>query len=545
MKKHSCWTVVFMALVLAGCGGNGANSPECLLDSDCLGGLVCRAGLCVDASNCGNGRLDPGETCDGDCPVTCNDGDPCTEDVLNGSAADCTAACVYLPLTACNDGDGCCPDGCTANDDDDCIQSDLSIEFVAPTDEDAARVDRNWTEIAVRVSSGLPAAACLDFAGSLAGYWSFDTGDGSQVADESRHTNNGVRENGAELAAGKFGQALRLDGQDDRLVIPFASSLQLAASFTIEAWLRPAVSQEVCAGADTPGNAGIAAQADGDQQDWSWQLRYGSPDACRLGFHLNTASGGVWLSTGQSLESGRWYHLAVTGDGSEVALFLDGEKKDSAPAAGVKSSSKHLVLGEDGWGNFFQGSIDEFRIHSRALSAAEIQAAREAAGRTFSRRFSGLANGTYEYYALARDSSGASVRTETRQVVIASSDPCDGVTCSGHGECVVTDGQASCDCEEGYHAVGLDCEEDQTTSGVSTTPLRPGDRLPVIMFMLNMRGTTSMATYKQVIDLWKKEYDEYKGECAQSRHGVEGCERVVGVGHPAAEEGTHSEPDHE
>lgn len=46
-------------------------------------------------------------------------------------------------------------------------------------------------------------------------------------------------------------------------------------------------------------------------------------------------------------------------------------------------------------------------------------------------------------------------------------DPCAAVLCSGHGSCVVGAGdQPECDCEQGYHAVGLECVVDETCSGV-------------------------------------------------------------------------------
>lgn len=35
--------------------------------------------------------LDPGETCDGNCPTSCDDANACTTDQLTGSAAQCTA----------------------------------------------------------------------------------------------------------------------------------------------------------------------------------------------------------------------------------------------------------------------------------------------------------------------------------------------------------------------------------------------------------------------------------------------------------------------
>jgi len=39
-------------------------------------------------------------------------------------------------------------------------------------------------------------------------------------------------------------------------------------------------------------------------------------------------------------------------------------------------------------------------------------------------------------------------------------DPCEGVTCSGYGTCVVSGGSPACDCNEGYHAEGLSCVPD-------------------------------------------------------------------------------------
>lgn len=75
---------------------------------------------------CGNGIVDPGETCDtaitvgpGRCPTTCSDGMACTRDVLaNGST--CTATCSFPAITTPASGDGCCPAGANANNDTDC-----------------------------------------------------------------------------------------------------------------------------------------------------------------------------------------------------------------------------------------------------------------------------------------------------------------------------------------------------------------------------------------------------------------------------------------
>ena len=81
----------------------------------------------ADMLNCGNGRLNPGETCDiaiatsqpGSCPANeCNDGLACTRDQKMGSA--CNVQCVYQEILAFLPGDGCCPAGGTHETDEDC-----------------------------------------------------------------------------------------------------------------------------------------------------------------------------------------------------------------------------------------------------------------------------------------------------------------------------------------------------------------------------------------------------------------------------------------
>jgi hypothetical protein len=70
---------------------------------------------CIVGPGCGNGIVDPGETCDtlilagpGRCPTTCSDGMACTRDVLV-NAGTCTAACSFPAITMPAAGDGCCP----------------------------------------------------------------------------------------------------------------------------------------------------------------------------------------------------------------------------------------------------------------------------------------------------------------------------------------------------------------------------------------------------------------------------------------------------
>lgn len=105
---------------------------ECVIEPKaCLNGDGCCPTGC-DSSNdddctnlCGNGDIEAGELCDGNCPTSCQGTDACNPAQLVGSASTCNAQCQITTITACNDGDGCCPSGCEGQDSDcACIPDD-------------------------------------------------------------------------------------------------------------------------------------------------------------------------------------------------------------------------------------------------------------------------------------------------------------------------------------------------------------------------------------------------------------------------------------
>lgn len=68
--------------------------------SQCLDGDGCCPKSCAgatdaDCATCGNGIIEKGETCDGACPTTCDDGNPCTVDTSYGSIEKCTRECMH------------------------------------------------------------------------------------------------------------------------------------------------------------------------------------------------------------------------------------------------------------------------------------------------------------------------------------------------------------------------------------------------------------------------------------------------------------------
>lgn len=116
-------------------GASDRCNAACKFESitDCRAGDGCCPADCTRAddsdcsASCGDGVVDPsaGETCEAGsatpCLTSCDDADPCTADVLTGSAANCNTVCSHTPITTPQNGDSCCPAGANANSDDDCM----------------------------------------------------------------------------------------------------------------------------------------------------------------------------------------------------------------------------------------------------------------------------------------------------------------------------------------------------------------------------------------------------------------------------------------
>lgn len=100
-----------------------------------------------------------------------------------------------------------------------------------------------------------------------------------------------------------------------------------------------------------------------------------------LTFILDTSSGGATTYTADTdMNTGQWYHVVATYNGSQVRLYLNGQLDDTpvARTGNVSTNNLDLIVGS-GWSGTnpnsfpFDGLIDEVAIYNRSLSAQEIQ----------------------------------------------------------------------------------------------------------------------------------------------------------------------------
>lgn len=109
-------------------------------------------------------------------------------------------------------------------------------------------------------------------------------------------------------------------------------------------------------------------------------------------FHINSRGQVFWwwrtdrnatrsLTGAQTLETDRWYHIAVTYESGRQVIYVDGTAVASSSwEEGLKNNSNPLQIGADqGIGSRqLHGQIDEIRIYDQALSQLHIDELRSA-----------------------------------------------------------------------------------------------------------------------------------------------------------------------
>ncbi|AZD22101.1 MotA/TolQ/ExbB proton channel family protein [Pseudomonas chlororaphis subsp. aurantiaca] len=208
----------------------------------------------------------------------------------------------------------------------------------------------------------------LTFDPNYIALYHFDGANGTPAKDTTAYANHAQNATGASID-GVIGRALQFNGQP--LLLPASPSLQHSAdgAFTFSAWLR-------------------LDQASGEQlllarREGASSLLIG----VNQGVPFVEVDGQRAVST-QPLNPGQWQHLALTAQGSQLALWVNGRESarlavalpafnsvlaigaDLPPAAGAETSA--LLP--------FNGAIDELRLSKVARPAGLLLADAAAQG---------------------------------------------------------------------------------------------------------------------------------------------------------------------
>lgn len=202
-------------------------------------------------------------------------------------------------------------------------------------------------------------------------YLSFNQGSGCQALDLSGNGNHGLLKpdcpsNCPLWVAGesvKFGQALRFDGSDDYVEIPYSSELY-SASWTFEMMIKRLV--------DSGGYERLLSYSSvADSDKW---VHITDTDKLLTGFY-DTGAGNRSVTTIETIPLNVWKHLAIVFDSAYLRIYINRVLKATSSdfsAFTPRDNNYNVNIGRLKAIYKFNGLFDEVRIYNRALSLGEI-----------------------------------------------------------------------------------------------------------------------------------------------------------------------------
>lgn len=186
--------------------------------------------------------------------------------------------------------------------------------------------------------------------------WHFDENQGNVVYDETSNHNNGTAFY-TTWTPGIYGSALSFNGSSSYVTVPHATSLDITAPFSVQAWLK-------CSG--TAGYYAIVDKYTYFSTGSKGFAVYLNSGKLRLSIYAGSAGNGDIMGT-TDLRDNQSHHVFASWDGSLMRLFVDGKHQASAAWTHAPvSTTAALGIGKrlSGWGGtmIFSGIIDEVKI---------------------------------------------------------------------------------------------------------------------------------------------------------------------------------------
>ena len=220
----------------------------------------------------------------------------------------------------------------------------------------------------------------------LIGQWLLNEGSGTIINDSSINSNHGTLINGPVWVGGQGGNALSFDGVNDYAVIDRIAAYDNLSGFTITMWINP----DIVSG--TQGLFQIWPHLESDSS---------------LGIYLNNNTVNVTVApdgsgnldqdlnfSSTNFMSGNWQHLAVTWDGTDIELYVDGAFSSNHSYTGnINNSAANIILGArlQNYGSNeeipYQGAMQDVRFYNNYVDSSEVINIRDEISMTSSNIF--------------------------------------------------------------------------------------------------------------------------------------------------------------
>jgi hypothetical protein len=226
-------------------------------------------------------------------------------------------------------------------------------------------------------------ASGLNFAPGVVTELNFNQGSGTTASDLSGNGHNGTLVNGPLWVAGKYGQAISFDGNNDYVNLSDHTDYTLnpAQSYSWSGWIR-----------------------NNNFNEWSTIWSQSLSTSSHFFFYAHSSSDGeagpvtnglsvFWYngsnrlvihSTNNVLASGTWSYVAITYNASQpqanrFTIYVNGtdvtDRTDVVSSGTITTIDPTAVRigSNEPFGDYLNGSVDEMRYYRRLLSASEIQ----------------------------------------------------------------------------------------------------------------------------------------------------------------------------
>jgi hypothetical protein len=208
------------------------------------------------------------------------------------------------------------------------------------------------------------------------GYWAFDDGSGTTAVDSSGNAHTATLVNGVSWITGQIGDVVSANSAKHQYVELPAINLSTTNAVTVAFWSKRKYS--------TSGGH-VLFENTQNYNDSTTGFGFFPDDSDCKGIQasLHGNSGYTALCYGQPT-SNVWHHIAVVYDKSkagvsEVSLYIDGALQTPSGYTFISNNSNDFgnnpiyLFARGGSSEFDSGAIDELRLYSSALTAAQIQ----------------------------------------------------------------------------------------------------------------------------------------------------------------------------
>ncbi|MET8153171.1 beta-L-arabinofuranosidase domain-containing protein [Actinoplanes sp. NPDC049668] len=198
-------------------------------------------------------------------------------------------------------------------------------------------------------------------------HYPFDEASGNTAADATGNGRTATLSGGAGRTTGRTGNAVLLNGTTAHVGLP-TGILAGAAAFTVAAWVR----------LDTVATWARVFDFGAGTGAYLFLTPRSSAGTARYAITAGGSGAEQRIDAPAALPAGTWTHVAVTHTGNLGVLYVNGAEVARNGALTVRPSALGTTtqnwIGRSQYAGdpYLAAAVDDFRVYSRALSAAEL-----------------------------------------------------------------------------------------------------------------------------------------------------------------------------